>query len=600
MKIIKIKDSDPLTFEEWENGGDYDDEVNEAIDNFLYDDGEEVIKYWNEEMPEYAYDSVDEIKEDIETERNDIYNLTVGNKKLEEDLRLELESIYEKYHGMIKDDNEEGLTFQKWQEDDKYENERDEVVNNFLNQYGNELIKIWNKEVEETYRYYTVDRLKEDIKDGWNDIFNVTLGSDDLLKKLDLEFKKIYEKYHGPIKENENDKVDHSIFYTTGVDRNYFGRKFRHLDKDKIMEKDSKKIKNDYDEDYYDGDPKQDRFWEQAKDYAEDYYDEYLEWLENRDKKGYHLNNFYEGYIEDFMLNEAFDKNENLNINNENVKYLLDKKVNLPKTLDDYDNLDGYENFDLNVSIIKNMPPKLEKKWYDEGKKTFDPTDDDDFMQYIYDEQLEYDSYRKGDFDDSKKTKKDASEIDFDYLLSEESKAVQDYKDAIAKTSDKSALYVLSHILKEESHHIELLENLRKGKVEFEDSKDDDFDWGVKLVELSMDNIGDYETDGTPTHIYNIIDYNFFHQNYELLKSEIQKQMEHPEDMTEFEDEFYEFTDHDDLLDFVQNNYVLRRKYQDYIEQLNKKYGKFVREDQAEKTARKIIDKIKKDIKFRR
>lgn len=304
MKIIKIKDSSPLTFEEWENSGDYDDEVNEAIDNFLYDNGEEVIKYWNEEMPEYAYESVDEMKEDIETERNDIYNLTVGNKKLEKDLRLELESVYEKYHGMIKDDEEE--------------------------------------------------------------------------------------------------------------------------------------IKSE-------------------------------------------------------------DKN-----------------------------------------------------------------------------------------------------IDFDYLLSEERKAVQDYKDAIAKTSDKSALYVLSHILKEESHHIELLENLRKGKVEFEDSKDDDFDWGVKLVELSMDNIGDYETDGTPTHIYNIIDYNFFHQNYELLKSEIQKQMEHPEDMTEFEDEFYEFTDHDDLLDFVKSNYVLRRKYQDYIEQLNKKYGKFVREDQAEKTARKIIDKIKKDIKFRK
>lgn len=202
--------------------------------------------------------------------------------------------------------------------------------------------------------------------------------------------------------------------------------------------------------------------------------------------------------------------------------------------------------------------------------------------------------------DDEEEIKSEDKNIDFDYLLSEERKAVQDYKDAIAKTSDKSALYVLSHILKEESHHIELLENLRKGKVEFEDSKDDDFDWGVKLVELSMDNIGDYETDGTPTHIYNIIDYNFFHQNYELLKSEIQKQMEHPEDMTEFEDEFYEFTDHDDLLDFVKSNYVLRRKYQDYIEQLNKKYGKFVREDQAEKTARKIIDKIKKDIKFRK
>lgn len=303
-KEYHIKDSVSLTFEEWENSGDYDEEVNEAIDNFLNDDGDEVIKYWNEEMPDYAYESVDEVKEDIETGLNDIYNLTVGNKKLEKDLRLELESVYEKYHGMIKDDNEE------------------------------------------------------------------------------------------EIKSKDRD-------------------------------------------------------------------------------------------------------------------------------------------------------------------------------------------------------------IDFDYLLSEERKAVQDYKDAIAKTSDKSALYVLSHILKEESHHIELLENLRDGKVEFEDSKDDDFDWGVKLVELSMDNIRDYDPIGTKYNVKNIIDYNFFHQNYELLKSEVQKQMEHPEDMTEFEDEFYEFTDYDDLLDFIQDNYVLRRKYQDYIEQMNKKYGKFVREDQVEKTAEKIIDKIKKDIKFR-
>lgn len=439
MKIIKIKDSAPLTFKEWKKSEDYMPEINEAIDNFLYDDGEEVIKYWNDycekeggdNASKYKYESIDEIKEDIETGANDIDNIVVGNKKLEEDLHLELESVYEKYHGMIKDDNEEGLTFQKWQEDDKYENERDEVVNNFLNKYGNELIKIWNKEVEETYRYYTVDQLKEDIKDGWNDIFNVTLGSDDLLKKLDLEFKKIYEKYHGPIKENENDKVDHSIFYTTGVDRNYFGRKFRHLDKDKIMEKDS-------------------------------------------------------------------------------------------------------------------------------------------------------------------------NEIDFDYLLSEERKAVQDYKDAIAKTSDKSALYVLSHILKEESHHIELLENLRKGKVEFEDSKDDDdFDWGVKLVEISMDNIRDYDPIGTIYNVKDIVDYNFYNQHFDELRKAAIDLTKDPEMVAEDKDEFFYATDPDILEKLVQSNYVLRKKYQDYIEQMNKKYGKFVREDQVEKTAQKIIDKIKKDIKFR-
>ena len=46
---------------------------------------------------------------------------------------------------------------------------------------------------------------------------------------------------------------------------------------------------------------------------------------------------------------------------------------------------------------------------------------------------------------------------------------------AISETNDKNELYVLSHILKEEAHHIELLENLQKGKVEFNDSiKDED------------------------------------------------------------------------------------------------------------------------------
>lgn len=398
MKIIKIKDSAPLTFKEWKKSEDYMPEINEAIDNFLYDDGEEVIKYWNDycekeggdNASKYKYESVDEIKEDIESGANDIDNIVVGNKKLEEDLRLELESVYEKYHGMIKDDEEESP---KW-------------------------------------------------------------GEDELL-----------------IDPDEEDRIAYI---------------------DELLEEEYQLIR------------------------------EYKFLLNNPT-----------GYALTVKMSDLLNK-----IIEEKRKYI--------------DSLEGLRNC-------------------------------------------------RAEFYDSKKTKKDANEIDFDYLLSEERKAVQDYKDSIAKTSDKSALYVLSHILKEESHHIELLENLRKGKVEFEDSKDDDdFDWGVKLVELSMDNIGDYETDGTPTHIYNIIDYNFFHQNYELLKSEIQKQMEHPEDMTEFEDEFYEFTDHDDLLDFVQNNYVLRRKYQDYIEQLNKKYGKFVREDQAEKTARKIIDKIKKDIKFRR
>lgn len=65
------------------------------------------------------------------------------------------------------------------------------------------------------------------------------------------------------------------------------------------------------------------------------------------------------------------------------------------------------------------------------------------------------------------------SAVNFDYLLTEERKAVEDYREAIEQTTDKNALYVLSHILKEETHHIELLENLRQGKVDFEDSVND-------------------------------------------------------------------------------------------------------------------------------
>lgn len=65
--------------------------------------------------------------------------------------------------------------------------------------------------------------------------------------------------------------------------------------------------------------------------------------------------------------------------------------------------------------------------------------------------------------------------VNYEYLLSEERKAVEDYKKAISETNDKNELYVLSHILKEEAHHIELLENLQKGKVIFSDSiKDED------------------------------------------------------------------------------------------------------------------------------
>lgn len=77
--------------------------------------------------------------------------------------------------------------------------------------------------------------------------------------------------------------------------------------------------------------------------------------------------------------------------------------------------------------------------------------------------------------------------INYEYLLSEERKAVEDYKKAISETNDKNELYVLSHILKEEAHHIELLENLQKGKVTFNDSIKDE-DKYVVYAEETWDN----------------------------------------------------------------------------------------------------------------
>lgn len=58
---------------------------------------------------------------------------------------------------------------------------------------------------------------------------------------------------------------------------------------------------------------------------------------------------------------------------------------------------------------------------------------------------------------------------EFQYLIDEEKKAINDYKKAIEMTNDENAIYVLSHILKEETHHLELLINLQKGKVEYAD-----------------------------------------------------------------------------------------------------------------------------------
>lgn len=80
----------------------------------------------------------------------------------------------------------------------------------------------------------------------------------------------------------------------------------------------------------------------------------------------------------------------------------------------------------------------------------------------------EIEAFRKSGYSRSVKEGdcKDASGVDFDYLLAEERKAVEDYREAIAQTTDAKLLTVLSHILKEETEHIEELEAARNGIYE--------------------------------------------------------------------------------------------------------------------------------------
>ena len=73
-----------------------------------------------------------------------------------------------------------------------------------------------------------------------------------------------------------------------------------------------------------------------------------------------------------------------------------------------------------------------------------------------------------------KKLVKDSAMIDLsneeiNYLIEEEKQAIEDYKQAIEMSNDSKVIYVLSHILKEEAHHVKLLEQLRDGEIKFED-----------------------------------------------------------------------------------------------------------------------------------
>lgn len=69
-------------------------------------------------------------------------------------------------------------------------------------------------------------------------------------------------------------------------------------------------------------------------------------------------------------------------------------------------------------------------------------------------------------FRDSGEKVKDFSSVEFEKLLASERQAVEDYREAISQTTDAKLLTVLSHILKEETEHIEELEAARRGVYE--------------------------------------------------------------------------------------------------------------------------------------
>lgn len=64
--------------------------------------------------------------------------------------------------------------------------------------------------------------------------------------------------------------------------------------------------------------------------------------------------------------------------------------------------------------------------------------------------------------------KYEQSEIDLQYLIDDEIEAIDGYKKMIAKCDNPALLAVLSHILKEETEHVEELRKAQAGVYEME------------------------------------------------------------------------------------------------------------------------------------
>ena len=71
--------------------------------------------------------------------------------------------------------------------------------------------------------------------------------------------------------------------------------------------------------------------------------------------------------------------------------------------------------------------------------------------------------------DDAIKDADPDSNVDLDFLIKDELEAIDGYRKMIAKTSNPQLLSVLSHILDEETEHVEELRAAQAGVYEVED-----------------------------------------------------------------------------------------------------------------------------------
>lgn len=78
-------------------------------------------------------------------------------------------------------------------------------------------------------------------------------------------------------------------------------------------------------------------------------------------------------------------------------------------------------------------------------------------------------SIAKNEYFDSVKDAESDSDVDFDFLIKDELEAIDGYRKMIAKTSNPQLLSVLSHILDEETEHVEELRAAQAGVYEVED-----------------------------------------------------------------------------------------------------------------------------------